>query len=159
MVSYHNLPYANDRRGVRVTVIAQMRRPPTPHAPLGPCERSEARANTQANRGLYSAYEPHPRSMVGSTLAPGLVLSTLAPAPPGSPMSDPIPFPKRVRSVANQGPAQVVNLWVKRRERERQGLGEREIWICARCGSWTFNWYRGFGLRCARCDVPTVPGK
>lgn len=52
--------------------------------------------------------------------------------------------------------AQVINLWVKRRERKRDADENQLIWVCT-CGSRVFNWYRVHGLKCANCDKKTVP--
>lgn len=50
----------------------------------------------------------------------------------------------------------VANLWVARRERQREMDASGLIWCCP-CGSQSFLWYRTFGLRCTECDRATTP--
>jgi uncharacterized OB-fold protein len=52
--------------------------------------------------------------------------------------------------------ARIINLWVKRREKEREADESEMIWECT-CGSTVFNWYRMHGLRCDACGKKTVP--
>lgn len=52
--------------------------------------------------------------------------------------------------------AEIVNLYVKRRERARDQEENELIWLCS-CGSRVFNWYRVHGLRCGNCGKKTVP--
>jgi uncharacterized OB-fold protein len=52
--------------------------------------------------------------------------------------------------------AKIINLWVKRRERERERDASALIWKCA-CGSTAFNWYRLYGLRCDNCNAVVKP--
>jgi hypothetical protein len=68
-----------------------------------------------------------------------------------------LPFrPQRRSGEVRARPAEVVNLWVRRCEREREADGNALIWVCT-CGSQVFNWYRMHGLRCDWCGKKTVP--
>jgi len=50
-------------------------------------------------------------------------------------------------------PAQIVNLWVRRREREILADERRLVWTCT-CGSRCFYWYDLGGLVCWDCEKP-----
>ena len=52
--------------------------------------------------------------------------------------------------------AKIINLWVKRQERERDKNESELIWTCT-CGSRVFNWYRLHGLKCENCGKKTTP--
>lgn len=55
-------------------------------------------------------------------------------------------------------PSLVANLWVARRERQRELDASGQIWECL-CGSQTFLWYRTSGLRCTECGQSTIPAR
>lgn len=55
-----------------------------------------------------------------------------------------------------EAPAQVINLWVRRTERERERAEGQEIWTCM-CGWRFFEILRGKGPVCAKCGRPADP--